>query len=137
MFHPHGPQPPSVYWRRRFVVIATAVLLLLLIVLTVHAMTSGATGRPDAAGRSPSTHANRTNHSPSHSATAQQLELGKTDLALLAGDVASPAGFEPAVTMTVGDGWTSVHRYADAFDLGRPDPEQDRPLVVVAVTSPP
>jgi hypothetical protein len=50
MFHPVGSQPPSVYWRRRFLVLATLVLLLLLVVLTVRAITSGAAGKPRAAG---------------------------------------------------------------------------------------
>jgi hypothetical protein len=45
--------------------------------------------------------------------------------------VASPAGFEPALTFEVPDGWSSVHRYADSFDVGVPDPASDGPLVVV------
>jgi hypothetical protein len=61
----------------------------------------------------------------------QVLELGKSDLALRAGTVASPAGFEPALTFQVPDGWSSVHRYADSFDVGVPDPASDGPLVVV------
>ena len=61
----------------------------------------------------------------------QVLELGKSDLALQAGTVASPAGFEPALTFEVPDGWSSVHRYADSFDVGVPDPASDGPLVVV------
>lgn len=65
MFHPIGPQPPSVYWRRRFVIIATAVLLLVLIVLTIRAMASGAAGRPRAAGgvHPAPTHASPQNYS--------------------------------------------------------------------------
>ena len=61
----------------------------------------------------------------------QVLEPGKSDLALEAGTVASPAGFEPALTFEVPDGWSSVHRYADSFDVGVPDPTSDGPLVVV------
>lgn len=67
----------------------------------------------------------------------QELELGKSDLALEAGLVRSPAGFAPVVELEVPAGWTSVHRYADAFDLGQADPTADAPLVVVAVTTPP
>jgi hypothetical protein len=78
MFHPHGPQPPSVYWRRRFVVIATAVLLLLLMVLTVHAMTSGAAGRPNAAGHSPSTHVTRTGHALAPSTRHRSASSSRT-----------------------------------------------------------
>ena len=69
--------------------------------------------------------------SPTPSSTVQVLELGKSDLALQAGTVASPAGFEPALTFEVPDGWSSVHRYADSFDVGVPDPASDGPLVVV------
>jgi hypothetical protein len=65
------------------------------------------------------------------SPTVQVLELGKSDLALQAGTVASPAGFEPALTFEVPDDWSSVHRYADSFDVGVPDPASDGPLVVV------
>ena len=63
--------------------------------------------------------------------SVQVLELGKADLALQAGTVASPAGFEPALTFEVPTGWSSVHRYADSFDVGVPDPDSDGPLVVV------
>ena len=65
------------------------------------------------------------------SPTVQVLEPGKSDLALQAGTVASPAGFEPALTFEVPDDWSSVHRYADSFDVGVPDPASDGPLVVV------
>jgi hypothetical protein len=68
------------------------------------------------------------------SSTAQVLELGKTDVALEAGEVRSPAGFEPALSFDVPAGWTSVHRYADVFDLGLPDPDSDGPLAVVVVS---
>jgi hypothetical protein len=33
-------------------------------------------------------------------------------------------------------GWTSVHRGADAFDLGRPDPALDAPLVAIVFLTP-
>ena len=66
----------------------------------------------------------------------QALELGKGDLPLTAGEFSSPPGFVPSVRFTVGPGWNSVHRYPDAFDVGRPDPEADRPLVLVAVSTP-
>jgi hypothetical protein len=80
-----------------------------------------------------------TSHSPTGSAgpTAQVLELGKSELTLDAGAVRSPDGFVPAVELEVPAGWTSTHRYADAFDVGRPDPTADAPLVVVAVTTAP
>lgn len=79
--------------------------------------------------------------SPSRSAaaspTAQVLEPGKSELTLAAGAVRSPDGFTPAVELDVPAGWTSSHRYADAFDVGQADPTADAPLVVVAVTTAP
>ena len=68
---------------------------------------------------------------PSSAPTVQVLELGKSDVALAAGTVASPAGFEPALTFEVPDGWSSVHRYADSFDVGVADLASDGPLVGV------
>jgi hypothetical protein len=84
----------------------------------------GSTGEEGAAQPSGSS-------TPSSAPTVQVLELGKSDLALGAGTVASPAGFEPALTFEVPDGWSSVHRYTDSFDVGVPDPASDGPLVVV------
>src|SRR4051794_10014342 len=69
--------------------------------------------------------------------TAQVLEPGKSEVALAAGAVRSPDGFAPAVALDVPAGWSSTHRYADAFDVGRADPAADAPLVVVAVTTAP
>jgi hypothetical protein len=60
------------------------------------------------------------------------LPVGKADLSLAAGRWVSPEGFVPPLSVEVGAGWTSVHRFADAFDVGRPDPARDAPLVAVA-----
>ena len=83
--------------------------------------------------------ATATSHSPTGSAspTAQVLEPGKSELTLDAGAVRSPDGFAPALELEVPAGWTSTHRYADAFDVGQADPTADAPLVVVAVTTAP
>ncbi len=56
---------------------------------------------------------------------------------LSAGEHSSPDGFTPAVRLMVPEGWTSVHRSADAFDLGLPDPEVDAPLLAVVFLTPP
>ena len=40
MFHPVGSEPPSVYWRRRFVLLASVIALIVLIVVTVHVLMS-------------------------------------------------------------------------------------------------
>lgn len=70
------------------------------------------------------------------SASAEPLPSGKSDLALAAGTYRSPAGFRPALEVEVPTGWTSIHRGADAFDLGKPDPARDAPLVAVVVLRP-
>jgi hypothetical protein len=75
---------------------------------------------------------------PSHSESrppsgVEPLPIGKADLALDAGVYGSPSGFEPALTIDVPDGWTSVHRGSDGFDFGMADPERDAPLVAVVL----
>jgi hypothetical protein len=50
MFHPVGPQPPSVYWRRRLALLGSAALLLVLLVLTVRIAASDGTAEPQADG---------------------------------------------------------------------------------------
>jgi hypothetical protein len=67
---------------------------------------------------------------------AEELPIGKSDLPLAAGTWASPPGFEPALVLDVPAGWTSVHRGSDGFDLGRPDPRRDAPLVAVLLLTP-
>jgi hypothetical protein len=47
MFHPVGPQPPSVYWRRRLVVLSAVAAVLILLVLTVKIAATGG-GQPAA-----------------------------------------------------------------------------------------
>ncbi len=65
------------------------------------------------------------------------LTNGKDDQEVPAGTYLAPAGFEPVLLLEVPAGWTSVHRYPDAFDLGRPDPERDAPLLAVVFMRPP
>jgi hypothetical protein len=64
------------------------------------------------------------------------LPGGKGDFPLAAGVWRSPAGFAPTLRVTVPAGWTSVHRYADSFDIGRPDPAKDAPLVSIVFLTP-
>jgi hypothetical protein len=68
MFHPVGPQPPSVYWRRRLVLLASIMLLIILLVLTVKiAASDGGTTRPTAgAGAGPATTPALTSPQPAH-----------------------------------------------------------------------
>lgn len=50
MFHPVGPQPPTVYWRRRLVLLGAAGLLLVMLILTVKIATSKGSTAPPVAG---------------------------------------------------------------------------------------
>jgi hypothetical protein len=49
MFHPVGPQPPSVYWRRRLLLLGSIGLLVILMTITIKIATSDGT-EPAAAG---------------------------------------------------------------------------------------
>ncbi len=66
---------------------------------------------------------------------AGTLPTGKADLPV-AGLAYSPLDFVPPLRLTVPAGWISTHRGDDAFDLSRPDPTKDAPLVVVAFITP-
>jgi hypothetical protein len=65
------------------------------------------------------------------------LPAGKGDLALKAMRYYSPVDFVPALSVAVPAGWHSTHRGDDAFDLSRPDPKADAPLVAVVLVTPP
>jgi hypothetical protein len=71
--------------------------------------------------------------SPGTSRPAFVLPAGKADLTLAPGEVQSPDGFQPSLTVRLRGTWTSVHRDTDVFDLGQPDPKRDAPLVAVVV----
>jgi hypothetical protein len=61
------------------------------------------------------------------------LPLGKADVPLRAGRWRSPETFAPPVSVAVtGTGWHSTHRFADMFDVGRPEPAADVPRLDVA-----
>jgi hypothetical protein len=72
---------------------------------------------------------------------APRLPTGKDDLEVEASSHLSPEGFTPELQLDLQFsgivGWTSVHRAADAFDLGLPDGQGDSPLVAVAFLVPP
>ena len=67
------------------------------------------------------------------------LPIGKDDLPLDR-TYFTPEGFRPEMVISVPDlglqGWTSVHRSADAFDAGQAAAGVDAPLVVVAFLVP-
>jgi len=86
--------------------------------------------RSDDSGKPPSA-----SSSPSASA-AVVLPVGKADMTVGPGDVQSPEGFTPTLTVGLAGKWTSVHRDTDAFDLSQPDPKRDAPLVAVVIARP-
>jgi hypothetical protein len=55
MFHPVGPQPPSVYWRRRLLVLGSVLVLLVLLVMTAKIITSNGDDPAGAQGTAPTT----------------------------------------------------------------------------------
>ena len=79
MFHPVGPQPPSVYWRRRLVLFAAVLALLVLLALTLKAVASGGDQPASAHGSAPtggstSSTASATKATPrTHSATSRTV----------------------------------------------------------------
>ncbi len=88
-------------------------------------------------GTEPPSGGDTTSTQPTSGADVATLPTGKDDLALPAGRYRSPDGFSPAMVVTIDDRWTSVHRGADGFDLGRSvDPGGDL-LVAVALLVPP
>lgn len=100
-------------------------------------------GCSDEDGGSSATEPETTPASPSASATPEspRLPTGKDDLDVEASSHLSPEGFTPELQLDLQFsgivGWTSVHRAADAFDLGLPDEQGDAPLVAVAFLVPP
>ena len=84
MFNPVGPQPPSVYWRRRLAVFASVAVLLVLLFLTVRIAASdgsdntGAGGGPTTPARTTpaastsSAHTSHARHHPRRSSSATQ-----------------------------------------------------------------
>jgi hypothetical protein len=69
-------------------------------------------------------------------AAAQPLTAGKDLVPLEPGTYRSPDGFVPAVTVDVASGWSSSHRFDDAFDVTQPDPARDAPGVAVVWMTP-
>ncbi|MDT7571271.1 MAG: hypothetical protein QOE05_1445 [Actinomycetota bacterium] len=67
---------------------------------------------------------------------ARVLPTAKDLLALEATTYRSPEGFVPSITVEVPAGWSSVHRYDDAFDITQPDPARDAPAVAVIWMTP-
>ena len=71
MFNPVGPQPASVYWRRRLVLLGSGAALLVLLAMTVKIITSGS-DEPAKAQGSPTT-ATRSS-TPAHRSSTAAVE---------------------------------------------------------------
>lgn len=91
MLRPVGPQPPSVYWRRRLLAIGSAVLLVVLIVLTALTVMSdgrseplagSSTGTPSSASHSHHRHTSpnttHTKSSPQHTKSSKPASSSST-----------------------------------------------------------
>lgn len=70
MFHPVGPQPPTVYWRRRLVMLGAVATLLVLLVMTVKIATSSGDQPAGAQGTVTSPVSSSQTHRSSSSAAA-------------------------------------------------------------------
>ena len=115
-------------------------LLLAAAIATTTASCGGDDGDDD--GAVPSTETSSAGPEPATASSptgAERLPIGKDDLELEeGGSYLSPEGFVPELQLDLTQaGWTSVHRGADGFDVGQPDPDQDAPLLVVAFLVPP
>ncbi|MDQ1696639.1 MAG: hypothetical protein QOJ03_1992 [Frankiaceae bacterium] len=95
--------------------------------LAAAAITTACSGSSSPAPGSPS---------PTASPGPSTLAVGKSDLALTAGTYRSPEGFLPPLLLDLPAGWTSVHRAADAFDIGRAAAAGDAPDVAVIFMTP-
>ena len=82
MFHPVGPQPPSVYWRRRLVLFAAVLALLVLLALTLKTIASGGDSPASAQGTAPSTgpatSGRSTGSSSSHPAPSKRVSTSRS-----------------------------------------------------------
>ncbi len=109
-----------------------------LIVLAVTALAScgddGTSSEPVVADPTTSPTSSPASSEP---AGPERLPTGKDDMEVAAGTYLTPDGFAPELLLDIPEGWTSVHRDADAFDLGMPDPDRDAPLLAVVFMTPP
>src|SRR5690349_3733836 len=106
----------------------------LLLVAALLTTLGACTGDDDSAAPSPAGSGAASSTAPADE--PPRLPSGKDDLAVEATSYLSPDGFTPELRLDLQFsglvGWTSVHRGADGFDLGLPDPRADAPLVAVA-----
>ena len=92
-------------------------------------------GTPSNASSDPSTSAAPTSAS-AEPVGPERLPSGKDGMEVAAGTYLTPDGFAPELQLDIPEGWTSVHRASDAFDLGMPDPNRDAPLLAVVFMTP-
>jgi hypothetical protein len=97
--NPVGPQPPSVYWRRRLLLLAVLVAVVVVVILILVRPGSGGTKTPtggQTAGQNPSTPASA---SPGNSATACDPSVIALTAVTDAANYA--AGVKPQLSMTI------------------------------------
>jgi hypothetical protein len=119
----------------------TRVLLVAALLTLAGCSDGGGDTADDPGSGSPTGSATETSPSASTTPEAARLPTGKDDLDVEASSHLSPDGFVPELQLDLQYsgivGWTSVHRAADAFDLGLPNKAGDAPLVAVAFLVPP
>src|SRR4051794_4025085 len=91
MFHPIGPQPPSVYWRRRLVLFAAVLALLVLLALTLKTVASGGNDPASAQGTGPTTGHTSGSTSASHASPSRHTSKSRTPSTVSSSKVAPPS----------------------------------------------
>lgn len=109
--NPVGPQPPSVYWRRRLLLLLLVVVVVVVVVLIIVRPGSG-TPKPTPSGST------STSHTPSSSATsgssAAACDPSVITLTPITDAASYAAGVQPLLSMSI----TNSGASACTFDVG-------------------
>src|SRR3954466_7629224 len=99
MFHPVGPQPPSVYWRRRLVLLGSVGMLLVLLVLTMKIASSDGSTTPTGAGRTPPAEPTPIGHRPpGHSSSSSAPPTRPSSSSPTSSSKSSSAALQPCAS---------------------------------------
>src|SRR4051794_22766312 len=99
MFHPVGPQPPSVYWRRRLVLLGSVGMLLVLLVLTMKIASSDGSTTPTGAGRTTPAETTPIGHrSAGHSSSSSAPPTRPSSSSSTSSSKSSSAGPQPCAS---------------------------------------
>lgn len=128
MFHPVGPQPPSVYWRRRLVMVAAVVVLLVLLAMTIKIIASDSAQPASAKGTSP-TSAARTSGASSLPHTSPARTKTRTSSHAVSSSRVSHSTSAPPPGCTTGNLAVAAVTGKPSYQVG------DQPLLEVQVTN--